>query len=627
MLASPKTCTKQGKKDGRSNNETIDRPADWGHTTIERGTAIQNDTTRVATDKLSIDIEDEISWVLHEFRLQGSPIHSIELCKGVNRTKKRPFPGYFSDVTYHSTSSGVGGDTMKGQRSNDRYQPMIFRSGPYIEVSYLLEKVLSLKFQVYIQALDNREEVGNDCESNKDSYTTFVVYSDDNTVEGSVCRPLARGKWEILTRNLRSICETLNGNNLGLFAVLSKLLLSLNLLQTKVLNLMNNAYNEKDNLLSPLTDREKNNCLERLLEKGGSSCSGGVDLAILLLRCAAMGKHAELFAHPFPRTGHPIAESIWNITERHQRFQRRRFRKSKANPRSSMVFHPSEHQHLGFLCSLPWMKQGRITVTRRSLKKGEARTFDLCLHLNDNKGSENDALHSPRFARSCHRHGGITVFHGTCMENVWSILHNGFFNPSKVGRGGNEFVKNGAMLGSGVYLTTSRKVATFFATSNASARTVRNALNHDSLKNLLSMASSGETLLWGEGKIQDGDDRISTFLDELFNVSCFPVFEAKIIRPPCSDDRSIEPISQIKKRNSSVGNGTTITRHDGKYYVVPDGREIRITKLHLTFELTQRKRETPNFVLKEYFANSTRPLIALAIWGLIVAFVLGILRV
>jgi hypothetical protein len=741
-------------------------------TTINSATVSSKKKAPAALQHLPVDIEDEVSWVVHEFRQQGSPIHSIERSKSVNRTihakkrKKALHPGYFSDVRYHSgrvacaSVAAVAGETRKRHRNrsssdNDRVDPVCSsRPGPLLEVSYLFDKVLSLKFYLQIRILDRRDSDGgnnNGCRNNKqdddlffndnkNSYTTHVACADDNDAGDSIIsRSLAaKEQWEILRGRLGSICDALNDNHLektkssssssssSLFAVLSKLLMSLNQLQTEVLDPNNHDMSNHQSikagssLLRPMTDREKSSHLGGILLLGennnnisssaaaptvaSSSCPGGVDLAVLLLRCAAVGKHREVFSHPFPRATAPkggasnsssIAERIWKATECHQRFQRRRrcrgcqekensnldsstrrrinnasmtqTQEKSNNPdaiwKSTMLLHPSEQELLGFLCSLPWMKRGRIAVTRNqglSEKKstqtrdgGRRILFEVCLHLDGTSGCDehtSDASHSPRFARSSQKHGGLTVYHGTHMENAWSILHNGFFNPSEVGRGGNKFVKNGAMLGSGIYLTTSQKVATFFATSNAPTKTIRTALKHDSIGNLISMAAGGgweldpDTKGSGNngaiGMDNHGAGTAAVPFDDLYEVSCFPVFEARIVRPPenegdpaGNDPSVVRTIRQQQNNNNNncIGTGSTTTRRDGKYYVVPDGRDVRITKLHLTLELTRKKRGITNyFVLPEFV--STRLLlvrdgvagtsIALAFLGLIVSFAL-----
>jgi hypothetical protein len=657
---------------------------------------------------LPIDVEDEVSWVVHEFRLQGSPMNSIERSQRGDRavhTKKRkktPYQGYFSDVRFHSGRANVsvaGRETQKRRRSsNDRDNLNASSSGPLIEVCYLFDKVLSLTFHVHIRILDHRDGVetgsrnhdDNDFSNNKNnSYTTLVACMNDNDAEPSISCSLSAQQWESLRGCLHSICDVLNCNHRNaakafsssLFAVLSKLLMSLNQLQTEVLESNNKTnskqYKVENSLLRPLTDRQRSFHLQSLLGEGLSpTFPSGIDLAILMLRCAVLGKHGEIFSRPFPRAsdGSPITETIWKATEYHQRFQRRRCRccqqhpdssarsrinlkttannnnnESNAHSKSPTLLHQTEQELFGFFSSLPWMKRGSITVTRTqdhsekdSTHVSDGIQFEVCLNLHGKNGdgeheASRDVSYSPKFARFCREHGVITVFHGTHMENVWSILHNGFFNPSEVGRGGNEFVKNGAMLGSGIYLTTSQKVATLFATSDAPNRKVRSALKHDSMTNLLAMAAGSRELDVGA---KDGGSSVAmeghnaaSFFDR-YDVSCFPVFEARIIRPPGDKGNKAghEPTAETSSRQKtkysnssrSVDSGSRATRRDGKYYVVPNGRDVRITKLHLTFELTRKKRRATNIKFTEFLSARllarNAPSIAFAVLGLAVSF-------
>ena len=206
----------------------------------------------------------------------------------------------------------------------------------------------------------------------------------------------------------------------------------------------------------------------------------------------------------------------------------------------------------------------------------------------DDDESRNDSCYSPRFARLCKQYGVVTAYHGTHMDHVWSIINNGFFNMSDHPL----FCKNGAMMGSGVYLSTSKKVATFFATNNSSKNTnkIRTALKHDSLRNILQM--EGSLCYFDDDDGNNDEENRSRYrdVDEFYDISCYPVFENRIIRPP-NDNNGEDKTGVTGSKNNS--NDRSTTRRDGKYYVVPDGRDIRITRLHLTFEL---KRKRSNFL-------------------------------
>eukprot|EP00751_Fragilariopsis_kerguelensis_P034504 CAMPEP_0170965154 /NCGR_PEP_ID=MMETSP0735-20130129/40778_1 /TAXON_ID=186038 /ORGANISM="Fragilariopsis kerguelensis, Strain L26-C5" /LENGTH=355 /DNA_ID=CAMNT_0011382507 /DNA_START=453 /DNA_END=1521 /DNA_ORIENTATION=- len=222
----------------------------------------------------------------------------------------------------------------------------------------------------------------------------------------------------------------------------------------------------------------------------------------------------------------------------------------------------------------------------------------------DDYETRNDSYYSPRFAHLCKQYGVVTVYHGTHIDHVWSILNNGFWNMSD----NPLFCKNGAIMGSGVYLSTSKKVATFFATNNSSknANKIRTALKHDSLRNILLLVENGlcfdnDKDCDGNGDVDDdGDDeKRKKDLDELYDISCYSVFEARIIRPP-NDGNNNNQQNDNKNgddERAAAESSKSSTRRDGKYYVVPNGHDIRITRLYLTFELTRKR---SNFLLRKF---------------------------
>jgi len=451
-----------------------------------------------------------------------------------------------------------------------------------------------------------------------------------------------------------------------------------------------------------------------------------VDVAMLLLRCAAVGKHRDVFLNPLPprspdsfvwgtvrvpvvgagnsrRSGYThendnvvslptMANRVWKATEccdrklqrqlqrqlqlqlqqqtakatttnntttnnsNNKKDRRRlsppsRTTKSRSSPSVLLQQQHCEQELFGFLYSLPWIERGKVTVVKNretmNGSRGGRIAIEVCIDLDGDTTTtatttleketetynnfDSDASYSPRFAHFCRKHGSLTAYHGTHMDHVWSILNNGFWNMSSSslpgggnGSSGNEFVKNGAMLGSGVYLTTSHKVASFFATSggnrNACKQAFANALQHGSLRNLLQLQ-----------------------LDD-YDVSCFPVFEAKIIRPPdAAQDRegrkpragggtTFSPMAATATNGNGNDATTTnadsggtyyyeATRQEGKYYVVPDGRDIKITRLHLTFELVSKKRGVIASYLSQLLSNMNHHPILLGIIGLLISVV------
>jgi hypothetical protein len=67
----------------------------------------------------------------------------------------------------------------------------------------------------------------------------------------------------------------------------------------------------------------------------------------------------------------------------------------------------------------------------------------------------------PTFANGVSKYGSFTAFHGTRIDNVFSILQNGLQNLS-----GTKHMKQGNIFGDGIYLAQDLSVAFSFASSN-----------------------------------------------------------------------------------------------------------------------------------------------------------------
>lgn len=680
---------------------------------------IRNDTTRTGGNegKIDIDIEDEISFVLHEFRQSSSSSSSAtgpcsNIIKNNNRNSKS-HRGYFSDVRYYRNNRTIG-------------------------VSYLIDKVLLFEFEICIQIIcldvgggdddidDNHTKNENEDKSKNHHKLCYTVtyktkedygYSSISSTECSLnnTKFFMKEKMSILKRRVQIICDELNyclnedaeqskrknSNNhfhsfTSLFAVLSKLLLLLNNLQTELLSCHQTTKknnNEKDNalVLRQMTDRERsshiaylstNTIMMKMMSTKAKATTRitksnnnkefrpgiTVDLALLLLRFALVGKHRDVFLNPIPpiTTEHDsdqsfgsasVANKIWLATEYRRRYrQKKQPQQQRTSLSSSMVLlHPIEQELFGFLYTLPWIKRGNITttlmnsnVTSSSSSLGAATAtaiaavnhemiesnkkvirvkdknmdnsgrnrivIEVCLdlennittttaaidnankHQQNNKNEDdyetrNDSYYSPRFARLCKLYGVVTVYHGTHIDHVWSILNNGFWSMSD----NPLFCKNGAIMGSGVYLSTSKKVAQFFATNNSSknANKIRTAFKHDSLRNILLLVENN-LCFDNDGDCDGDDEKRKKDLDEYYDISCYSVFEARIIRPP-NDDNNNNQNDNKNGDERAAAESKSPTRRDGKYYVVPNGQDIRITRLHLTFELTRKR---SNFLLK-----------------------------
>ena len=242
---------------------------------------------------------------------------------------------------------------------------------------------------------------------------------------------------------------------------------------------------------------------------------------------------------------------------------------------------------LAFLRSLPWMEC-------RSLKCITKSKTNCDLYSNQSNGDRIVArLHleignalgdpSPIFSKLATKYGLISVYHGTKIERVWSILNHGLRNLSYDGA----LTQNGAIFGDGVYMTSSIDVARYFAESAAQRppKSLSFAFNHDSLLDLLSLC----------------DVDVSS-LDQLvqYNITCLPVFGATIIKPP--------------PQMSTGSDRICSTRQDGKYYVVSDSEMIRITDLYLTIELTRKSSIWRYFSPVPFYV--VFPLIVAIIWAI-----------
>ena len=217
---------------------------------------------------------------------------------------------------------------------------------------------------------------------------------------------------------------------------------------------------------------------------------------------------------------------------------------------------------LTFLLSLPWTKGGRLTPDNSTNK--EAKSAKIILDISSALGDE-----TPEFVRYAKEFGTVQAFHGTKIENAWSILNHGLRNLSY----DNALSENGAMMGAGVYLSTAFEVADMFAqTATRNTRSLNYAMQHESLLRLLHLANFDVT---GLGP-----------LDE-YDISCLPVFEASIIAPPPAQ---YEDTADVTK--SCILDAKKFTRQEGKYFVA-DSDLIRLTKLHLRFDLTKRSSMWP----------------------------------
>ena len=403
--------------------------------------------------------------------------------------------------------------------------------------------------------------------------------------------------------------RTRDCHNASLFSVVSRLLQSLNHdLPALVSNSTDANVNTTVDIDAVLRKEMASSCHNNNNHSPPAVVAGRIlDLELLLLRSAAAGRNRATVCSPVPAEYYDAAMTIKHgnvevvangILATTDRMRRRTpllvgvpppqcLEPSSPVSTNAPVVPVAEQQQqfreqvlLAFLLSLPWTKGGLEVVatvpaatTKTSTIADDNRhrnesplpsttTLRLCLDITAARG---DA--SPRWARLAQQRGVVTAYHGTKIENAWSILNYGLQNLSYH----KTVSRNGAMMGTGVYLSTSYDVAAFFAQTGARyTPALWQAWQHPSLARLIQEHAGGA----------DAATRRTIQWDE-YTVRCFPVFEATILAPPVEGGGDDGP--------GNNNNNNNCTRREGNYFVVPNSDDIRITKLHLTLELKKKR--------------------------------------
>ena len=376
---------------------------------------------------------------------------------------------------------------------------------------------------------------------------------------------------------LDTICLSVSDKHASLFSIASRLLQMLNDdFSTSIDKIF-------DNVVFDPSSRKMQIALNAFPHDGDLAYRL-LDIQTLLIRCAAVGRNGSTICAPVPLefTSASDGDELKFAQLVHVASDR------LYAPMDETVDDDDDaYNLLVFLCSLPWMECRSLKCTTKSEANGDVNSTPsngdrivarLQLEIGNALGDP-----SPIFSRLATEYGIISVYHGTKIERVWSILNHGLRNLSYDGA----LTQNGAMLGDGVYMSSSIDVARYFAENAAqrSPKSLSYAFNHDSLLNLLSLC----------------DVDVSS-LDELdqYNITCLPVFGAMIIKPP--------------PQTSTGSDRVCSTRQDGKYYVVSDSEMIRMTDLYLTIELTRKSsiwRYLPPVPIYVVF-----PLIVAIIWAI-----------
>eukprot|EP00980_Cylindrotheca_fusiformis_P004708 scaffold993_cov110-Cylindrotheca_fusiformis.AAC.18 len=447
----------------------------------------------------------------------------------------------------------VGSSTStRLNRSNQRVCIQYRKSLACLELSFLQINaskthhgiVLQLRFQV----------------STTKPYTVVCIHAartDDPTMDEANKRVYQIVKDLCATVSLYSEAKK---DEISLFSVVSNLLVALNgkVISEKLNSLRKEISSQQQMIVLPFQKRDDQLC-------------DALELQVFLLRCAATSRFGKTtFVTPVPpsdlwdggKNDGLTASRILAATNESLHMQRHLFLPRQANPTFSnhqqRQLNRGQLELLAFLSASPWTHGGKVSTVANMKNMATARAFrgakriEICFDIGDAIGDD-----SPRFAQLAETRGVTTAYHGTKVEAIWSILNCGLLNLS-----GTRLCKNGAMLGNGIYVSPSLKVADFFAQSTTLPPSVFWQWYQQQL--LSQKKRYGSCISWLDNLPLDALDK--------YTISCRAVVQARLILPP-----------------SHGGFFADSTSNGSPYFVVPNNQDIRVTALYLTFEF-QRQR-------------------------------------
>ena len=513
----------------------------------------------MASDNNNQDTEEEISTVLRHFRprpefLSNNSGSSHEwMTSGTNKKQKKSLSRGFTSVQYVASPSSSTTDN-----NNDGVGKIRL---------------------AYLHIHTPKQQGSNNNSSSKPVFLTFEIAVDTKVIECVRCSSsISISSSTDLQSDLNEKCSILSTTTTN-----NDDAASLFLSASQLLKLLNDDFPD---LIIGKEERETFFMLTSRIAKAIDDNKFAfqykydmIDVQTLLIRCAAAGKQRSQVCAPVPVEFTSSASIRGDDTLSHLIFGASNqlylvgFRGDGMQEEKSKQFvqeNKDARTLLTFLLSLPWTGGSRLINNKASSSasgssnqatktatSSTSKMAKISIDIGTAMGSP-----SPAFTAQATKYGTIQAYHGTKIESAWSIINHGLINLSY-----HKLQSNGAMMGEGVYLSSSKQVADSFAQTAAQQKSaaLASAFQHEALLHLLCFANVD---------ISDLEPL------ENYDITCLPVFEAMIIRPPSGDDEDED--------DNDNDNLQCTTRQEGKYFVCTDSEFIRITKLHLTIELRKK---------------------------------------
>ena len=537
------------------------------------------------------DVDDEVTTVLRHFRPRPEFVSSTA----------------GKDHEWFKSGSSTPRHKQQKKYKKKRYYDRGFTSVQYIAPSTTTktsnDDINIVGGKIRLAYLHNFLQNNSESDGRGRSISIFLTFeiAVDTKIVTCVCCSAPNDKMSAeLKVQIDTMCNALSTTTKGctttttdrsLFLVASQLLQLLNN-EFQTTTLSNNTINEgEEEAFDALVSRFTNSNAK---SKSINAIYHMLDVQSLLLRCAAAGRNRSKVCAPVPveftssvatcgsSDGDALSHRVFAASNQ---LYMHGFRDGLPQQQQQQTMLQNDTSDTGtllsFLLSLPWTGGSRliqnvsapsvnnivnattgkkqVNGNNNSKAKSKSKVGRICIDIGTALGNP-----TPSFTDHSSKYGTVQAFHGTKIESAWSIINHGLVNLSHH----DSLAANGAMMGEGVYLSSSRQVAEYFAQSAAQqpGPALSSAFQHESILHLLCVANVD---------ISDLEPL------ECYDIICLPVFEATIIQP------------SSKSKNDTSGGGISdsinrYTKQEGKYYVCTDGEFIRITKLHLTIELTKK---------------------------------------